>query len=176
MKKYSKILNQKTKKKNYIDKNIQNKLLKAQKENIELKKDINERDEIIKSFKDEIDSKKEIFEEIDKMKNEMETYLKTMDKLYKEIENKDKEINELKKNMELIDKKHKQEVENILKNKNINLNTDNNQINPSNNEELLDELSQSKEKQIQLTKDLIEVQKNYDEANKYNLKNNKRSK
>ena len=160
----------KNQKKNYIDKNIQNKLLKAQKENIELKKDINERDEIIKSFKDEIDSKKEIFEEIDKMKNEMEAYLKTMDKLYKEIENKDKEINELKKNMELIDKKHKQEVENILKNKNINLNTDNNQINPSNNEELLDELSQSKEKQIQLTKDLIEVQKNYDEANKYNLK------
>ena len=87
----------KNKKRLYFDKNIQNKLLDVEKENKELKHDINERDEIIKSFKDELVSKKEIFDEIDKMENEMEAYLKNMDKLYKEIENKDKEINELKK-------------------------------------------------------------------------------
>ena len=158
----------KTQKKTVIDKNIQKKLLQAQKENIELKKDISERDEIIKSFKDEIDSKKEIFEEIDKMKNEMETYLKTMDKLYVEIENKDKEITELKNNMELMEKKHKQDIENILNNKNINLNDF--QMSSANNDQLLNELSQSKEKQIQLTKDLIDVQKKYEEAKNYNMK------
>ena len=87
----------KNKKRLYFDKNIQNKLLDVEKENKELKHNINERDEIIKSFKDELVSKKEIFDEIDKMENEMEAYLKNMDKLYKEIENKDKEINELKK-------------------------------------------------------------------------------
>ena len=158
----------KNQKKTVIDKNIQKKLLQAQKENIELKKDISERDEIIKSFKDEIDSKKEIFEEISKMKNEMEAYLKTMDKLYLEIENKDKEITELKNNMESMEKKHKQDIENILNNKNINLNDF--QIDPANNDELLNELSQSKEKQIQLTKDLIDVQKKYEEAKNYNMK------
>ena len=158
----------KNQKKTVIDKNIQKKLLQAQKENIELKKDISERDEIIKSFKDEIESKKEIFEEIDKMKNEMEAYLKTMDKLYVEIENKDKEITELKNNMESMEKKHKQNIENILNNKDINLNDF--QMSSANNDQLLNELSQSKEKQIQLTKDLIDVQKKYEEAKNYNMK------
>ena len=158
----------KNQKKTVIDKNIQKKLLQAQKENIELKKDISERDEIIKSFKDEIESKKEIFEEIDKMKNEMEAYLKTMDKLYVEIENKDKEITELKNNMESMEKKHKQNIENILNNKDINLNDF--QMSSANNNQLLNELSQSKEKQIQLTKDLIDVQKKYEEAKNYNMK------
>jgi hypothetical protein len=158
----------KNQKKTVIDKNIQKKLLQAQKENIELKKDISERDEIIKSFKDEIESKKEIFEEIDKMKNEMEAYLKTMDKLYVEIENKDKEITELKNNMESMEKKHKQDIENILNNKDINLNDF--QMSSANNDQLLNELSQSKEKQIQLTKDLIDVQKKYEEAKNYNMK------
>ena len=152
----------KNEKKIYFDKNIKNKLLDAEKENNELKKDLTERDEIIKSFKDEIDSKKEIFDEIDKMKNEMEEYLKTMDNLYKEIENKDKEINNLKQNMELMENKHKQELESISKNKSNN--------NPANNEDLSNELSKSKEKQIQLTKDLIDVKKSYDEAKNYSLK------
>ena len=98
----------------------------------------------------------------------MEAYLKTMDKLYVEIENKDKEITELKNNMESMEKKHKQDIENILNNKDINLNDF--QMSSANNNQLLNELSQSKEKQIQLTKDLIDVQKKYEEAKNYNMK------
>ena len=82
-----------------LDKDIKDKLLIAKKENEELKKNINERNEIINSFKDEVDSKKELFDEIDKMKLDMETHLKTMDKLYNEIEEKDKQINQLKNNI-----------------------------------------------------------------------------
>ena len=159
----------KNEQKSFIDKNIKDKLLEAQKENEELKKDIDERDEIIKSFKDEIDSKKEIFEEIDKMKNDMETYLKTMDQLYKEIEKKDQEINDLKKSMELMNAKHKQDLENISKDKNIDINSIN-QIDPSSNEELMNKLTESKQNQIQITKELIDTQKHYTEAKNYNIK------
>ena len=169
IKNYEKIFKEiesKNKQKTNIDKEIKDKLLNVKKENEELKNEINERDEIIKSFKDEIDSKKEIFDEIDKMKLDMEAYLKTMDKLYKEIEKKDKEINELKNNIDLMDKKHQQEIENIKKNKNIN----NNINNPSSNDELINEITQSKEKQIQLTKELIDIQKNYNVAKNNNIK------
>ena len=159
----------KNEQKTFIDKNIKDKLLEAQKENEKLKKDIDERDEIIKSFKDEIDSKKEIFEEIDKMKNDMETYLKTMDQLYKEIEKKDKEINDLKKNMELMNTKHKQDLENISKNKNTDINNIT-QIIPSSNEEVMNKLAESKQNQIQITKELIDTQKHYTEAKNYNIK------
>ena len=151
----------KNKQNSLVDKKIKDKLLNAEKENEELKKDLNERDEIIKSFKDEIDSKKEIFEEIDKMKLDMEAYLKTMDKLYKEIEKKDKVISELKKKMDLIDKKHKEEIENITQSKNYN---------NLSNEELLNELKLSKAKQMQLSKELIDTQKYYNEEKKNNNK------
>ena len=154
----------KNEEKSEFDKEIKDKLLNAEKENEELKKDLIERDEIIKSFKDEIDSKKEIFEEIDKMKLDMEAYLKTMDKLYKEIEKKDLIINELKKKMDLLEKKHKEEIENISLKKNNNIN------NISSNEELLKELTQSKEKQIQLSKELINTQKNYNDEKNNNMK------
>ena len=154
----------KNQKKSYLDKNIREKLIQAQKENEELKKELIERDQIIKSYKDEIDTKKEIFEEIDKMKNEMENYLKTMDKLYKEIENKDKEITTLQKNMELMESKHKQEVENIKNNNNID------EINSASNEELMNDLTKSKEKQVELTKELIKMQNMTKEAENDNIK------
>ena len=153
----------KNQKKSFLDKNIREKLMQAKKDNEQLKKEIIERDEIIKSYKDEIDTKKEIFEEIDRMKNEMENYLKTMDKLYKEIENKDKEINTLQKSMELMESKHKQEVENITKDKIFNTNN-------MSNEELINDITKSKEKQIELTKELIKVQKLAKEAENDNIK------
>ena len=87
----------KSKQKSFFDQNIKEKIAKVQKENEELKKDIKERDEIINNFKNEMNSKNEIFEEIEKMKAEMETCLKTMDKLYKEIEKKIKKLMNLKK-------------------------------------------------------------------------------
>ena len=146
--------------KSVFDNTIKDKLLKAQKENEELKKEISDRDEIIKSFRDEIDSKKEVFDEIDNMKNDMEEYLKTMDKLYKEIEKKDEEINKLKKNKEIMITKHKQEIEDINKNKGINLDISN----ISSNEQLKNELAKSKEKQVNLTKELIETKKNFTES------------
>ena len=159
-----------------FDKDIKDKLLNAKKENEELKKNINERNEIINSFKDEIDSKKDVFNEMDKMKSDMETYLKTMDKLYKEIEEKDKEIDQLKNNIELLDKKHKQEIENISKNKNNNNNIDNVNQNISSNEELLNEITKSKEKQIKITKELIDTQNNYNIAKNNNIKMQKLTK
>ena len=62
-----------------------------------------------------MDSKKEIFEEIDKMKSEMESNLKTMDSLYLEIKEKDEEINKLKQLLELMNIKQKQDIEKINK-------------------------------------------------------------
>ena len=156
----------KNKQKSYIDQNIKEKISKIQKENQELKNDIKERDEIIKNFKNEISTKNEIFEEIDKMKTDMETCLKTMDKLYKEIEKKDKEINDLKNNMELIHKKHKQDIDDIAKNNDIN----DDSKPPLNNDELIKELTESKKSQIQLTKELMDMQKQYTESKNYNIK------
>ena len=62
-----------------------------------------------------MDSKKEIFEEINKMKSEMENNLNTMDNLYKEIQKKDETINNLKKLMEIMNNEHKEEIEKINK-------------------------------------------------------------
>ena len=73
----------KKKEKNILDKNINEKLREIEKENEKLLLQIEKRDNIIKNFKEEIDSKKEIFEEINKMKLEMESNLNTMDNLYK---------------------------------------------------------------------------------------------
>ena len=61
--------------KNNSNENIEEKVLIALKEKEDLQKEIDARDEIIKSFKEEVDSKKELFEDIDKMKNDMESYL-----------------------------------------------------------------------------------------------------
>ena len=150
-------------KKNNINENNEEKVLIALKEKEELQKEIDERDKIIKSFKEELDSKKELFEDIDKMKNDMESYLETMEKLYKEIEKKDELILNLKKNMELMTSKHQQEIENISKNKMKDLEH-------ASNEEIINEISKSKEAQIKLTKELIEMQKNYNSVKNANIK------
>ena len=165
---YEKIFKKIELKNNYktnFDENFKDKLLNAMNENNELKKEIIDKDEIIKNFREEIDTKKEVFEEIDKMKNDMEEYLKTMDKLYEEIEKKDEEIDKLKKDMDLMNTKHKQEIENIAKNKDINFE----QFKFSSNEELMNEISKSKDKQIKLTKELIEIQKNYTDSKNSNI-------
>ena len=149
--------------KNNINENIEEKVLIALKEKEELQKEIDARDEIIKSFKEEVDSKKELFEDIDKMKNDMESYLETMEKLYKEIEKKDEVIVNLKKNMELMTSKHEQEIEKISKNKIKDLEY-------SSNDEILNEIAKSKDAQIKLTKELIEIQKNYNTVKNANVK------
>ena len=69
--------------------------------------------------------KKEIFEEIDKMKSEMESNLKTMDSLYLEINEKDEEINKLKQLLELMNIKQKQDIEKINKENPLYLNSQN---------------------------------------------------
>ena len=110
--KYEKIfknIESKTKQKNVLDKNIKEKLTKAENENALLLSEIKKRDKIINNFKDEVGSKKEIFGGIEKIKSEMENNLKTMDNLYQEIQNKDEEIIKLKKLMELMNVKQKQE-------------------------------------------------------------------
>ena len=149
--------------KNNINENIEEKVLIALKEKEDLQKEIDARDEIIKSFKEEVDSKKELFEDIDKMKNDMESYLETMEKLYKEIEKKDEVIVNLKKNMELMTSKHEQEIEKISKNKIKDLEY-------SSNDEILNEIAKSKDAQIKLTKELIEIQKNYNTVKNANVK------
>ena len=163
---YEKILKEtqiKKGQKKHINENIEDKVLIALKEKEELQKEIDQREEIIKSFKEEIDGKKELFEDIDKMKNEMETYLGTMEKLYKEIETKDELINNLKKNMELMTSKHQKEIENISKNKIVDLDH-------ASNDEILNEIAKSKDAQIKLTKELIEIQKNYNSVKNANVK------
>ena len=69
--KYEKIfknIESKTKQKNVLDKNIKEKLTKAENENALLLSEIKKRDKIINNFKDEVGSKKEIFGGIEKIK------------------------------------------------------------------------------------------------------------
>ena len=168
--KYEKIfkdMENKTKQKKDIDKNIKEKLIKLENENAQLLIQIKKRDEIIKGFNQEMDSKKEIFEEIDKMKSEMESNLKTMDSLYLEIKEKDEEINKLKQLLELMNIKQKQDIEKINK-ENENKNSAN--AKEMNNDDLIKELEKSKEKQKNLENELNETKKNYNIAKEYNNK------
>ena len=138
-------------------------VLIALKEKEELEKEINEGNEIIKIYKEQLDSKNGMFEEVDKMKNDMEDCLKSMDQLYQEIIQKDGQINELKKNMLLMNSKYKKEIEELSKTKEINLEN-------SSNDEILNEISKSKNAQIKMAKELVEIQKNYDNAKNTNAK------
>jgi len=138
-------------------------VLIALKEKEELEKEINEGNEIIKIYKEKLDSKNGMFEEVDKMKNDMEDCLKSMDQLYQEIIQKDGQINELKKNMLLMNSKYKKEIEELSKTKEINLEN-------SSNDEILNEISKSKNAQIKMAKELVEIQKNYDNAKNTNAK------
>ena len=162
--KYEEILKQNEIKNNksITKENIEDKVLIALKEKEGLEKEINMRDEIIKSYKEQIDSKKDMFEEIDKMKNDMEDCLKTMDQLYKEIIKKDEQIEELKKNMKLMNNKYKQEIKDLSKGKEIHLEN-------ASNDEVLNEISRSKDAQIKMTKELIEIQKNYKKEKSTNV-------
>ena len=168
--KYEKVFKEiegKNKQKNILDKNIKEKLLKLEKENLILLSEIKKRDEIINNFKNDVDSKTEMFSEVEKIKVDMEKNLKTMDNLYQEIQNKDEEINKLKKLTELINIKQKQELEKIyLENKKDNINNNKN----INNEDLIKELEKSKEKQKNLEEELKEMKKNYNIAKDYNIK------
>ena len=157
----------KKKEKNILDKNINEKLGEIEKENEQLLLQIEKRDNIIKNFKEEMDSKKEIFEEINKMKSEMESNLNTMDNLYKEIQKKDETINNLKKLMELMNNEHKEEMDKINKENINNINTNKTEIK---NEDLIKELEKSKEKQIIMEDELKEIKKNYNIAKEYNNK------
>ena len=132
-----------------------------QKENEELKIELNDKNKIIEDYQHELNSKKEISDEVEKMKKELETYLKTMDKLYKEIENKHKIIESLKKNMQLIQKNHELEIGKIKI-------SNQNSSNPE-NKKLIDELMQKKNNEVKLNQDLIELQKKYEEAKNKNL-------
>ena len=168
--KYEKIfkdLENKTKEKKNLDKNIKEKLNEVEKENALLLKQIEKRDEIIENFKKEMDSKTEIFEEISKMKSEMENNVNTMDNLYKSIQEKDEEISKLKKLMELMNVKQKKEIEIINKENEENKNKEGKVIN---NEEIKKELEKSKEKKKNLENELEEVKKNYNIAKEYNNK------
>ena len=168
--KYEKIfkeLENKNKQKVIIDKNIKEKLDQVEKENALLQIQIKKRDEIINNFREEIDSKKETFQEIEKMKSNMEKNLKTMDNLYQEIQEKDEEISKLKKLMDLMTIKHEQEKENISKENTNDLNKNDKKIN---NEDIMKELENSQEKQKRLEVELNEVKKNYIIAKEYNNK------
>ena len=155
----------KKKEKSILDKNINEKLGEIEKENEQLLLQIEKRDNIIKNFKEEMDSKKEIFEEINKMKSEMENNLNTMDNLYKEIQKKDETINNLKKLMEIMNNEHKKEIEKINKE-----NKNNKNSKEINNEDLIKELEKSKEKQKIMEEELKEIKKNYNIAKEYNNK------
>jgi len=145
---------------NINEEDMKQKMLIAQQENEDLKLELIDKNQIINNYKKELSSKIELFGEIDNMKSNMEKYLKTMDMLYEQIKKKDIEINTLKSNIEQLKRKHKQKIDNI--NNNEDVDNDGNSYSYS-NEKLIDNLKVSKEKQIKLTKNLIELQKRYKE-------------
>lgn len=145
---------------NINEEDMKQKMLIAQQENEDLKLELIDKNQIINNYKKELSSKIELFGEIDNMKSNMEKYLKTMDMLYEQIKKKDIEINTLKSNIEQLKRKHKQKIDNINNNEDV----DNHGNSYSySNEKLIDNLKVSKEKQIKLTKNLIELQKRYKE-------------
>ncbi len=145
--------------------------------NKKLKKELIEKDNMITNIKNELNTKNEIFEELNNMKNEMETYLKTMDKLYSEIQSRDGVIKKLKNDMQVIQKNYQQELNELKKQKiqnNSNSKEKNKNINIKNNEKidekLLSELKQNKEKELQLNKELAEIKNSYKEMKESNEK------
>ena len=160
---YEDIIKNKTKKKfsNSKYEDMKQKMLIAQQENEDLKLELTDKIKIINNYKKELNSKIELFGEIDKLKSNMEKYLKTIDLLYTQINKKDTEINTLKNNIEQLKAKYKETIDNINNNENSFSYSD---------EKLIDELKISKEKQINLTKNLIEMQKRYKEEININNK------
>ena len=133
--------------------------------NKKLKEELTIKENMINSIKNELNTKNQIYEEINRMKSEMENYLQTMDKLYGEIESRDGIIKQLKDDIQVIEHKYQNEI-NELKNKNS--------LNDLNNlkgdEKLLSELKASKEKEIKLNQELSQLQQNYDEMKTSNDK------
>ena len=74
--------------------------------NKKLKEELLLKENMINNIKKELNTKKEIFEEINRMKAEMESYLQTMDKLYGEIESRDGIIKQLKNDIQVIQNKY----------------------------------------------------------------------
>ena len=133
--------------------------------NKKLKEELTIKENMIYSIKNELNTKNQIYEEINRMRSEMENYLQTMDKLYGEIESRDGIIKQLKNDIQVIQNKYQNEI-NELKNKN-NLDDLNNL---KGDEKLLSELKASKEKEIKLNQELSEMQKNYNEIKASNDK------
>ena len=133
--------------------------------NKKLKEELTIKENMINSIKNELNTKNQIYEEINRMRSEMENYLQTMDKLYGEIESRDGIIKQLKNDIQVIQNKYQNEI-NELKNKN-NLDDLNNL---KGDEKLLSELKASKEKEIKLNQELSEMQKNYNEIKASNDK------
>ena len=133
--------------------------------NKKLKEELTIKENMINSIKNELNTKNQIYEEINRMKSEMENYLQTMDKLYGEIESRDGIIKQLKDDIQVIEHKYQNEI-NELKNKNS--------LNDLNNlkgdEKLLSELKASKEKEIKLNQELSQLQQSYDEMKASNDK------
>ena len=133
--------------------------------NKKLKEELTIKENMINSIKNELSTKNQIYEEINRMKSEMENYLQTMDKLYGEIESRDGIIKQLKDDIQVIEHKYQNEI-NELKNKNS--------LNDLNNlkgdEKLLSELKASKEKEIKLNQELSQLQQSYDEMKTSNDK------
>ena len=133
--------------------------------NKKLKKELMLKENMINNIKKELNTKNEIFEEINRMKTEMESYLQTMDKLYGEIESRDGIIKQLKDDIQVIQNKYQNEI-NELKNKN--------NINELNelrgDDKLLSELKTSKENELKLNKELSVIQKDYNELKENNEK------
>ena len=145
---------------------------------IEKNKKLNEelklKETMISNIKNELNTKNEIFEEINTMKSEMETYLQTMDKLYGEIESRDGIIKQLKNDMQTMQTNYQQEISELKKQNTLNISNskdlNKNYNNEKNDEKLLMELKQSKEKEMKLSKELLEIQKNYNEMKENNEK------
>ena len=133
--------------------------------NKKLKEELTIKENMINSIKNELNTKNQIYDEINRMKSEMENYLQTMDKLYGEIESRDGIIKQLKDDIQVIEHKYQNEI-NELKNKNS--------LNDLNNlkgdEKLLSELKASKEKEIKLNQELSQLQQSYDEMKTSNDK------
>ena len=70
--------------------------------NKKLKEELTIKENMINSIKNELNTKNQIYEEINRMKSEMENYLQTMDKLYGEIESRDGIIKQLKDDIQVI--------------------------------------------------------------------------
>ena len=133
--------------------------------NKKLKEELTIKENMINSIKNELNTKNQIYEEINRMKSEMENYLQTMDKLYGEIESRDGIIKQLKDDIQVIEQKYQNEINDLKNKKSLN---DLNNI--KGDEKLISELKASKEKEIKLNKELSELQQNYNEMKTSNDK------